>query len=105
MRCNLGRKSPREASHTEMLGLLCEYVADESNDSQGDPARQCFLAELSAGLADLAGELGAISTGEVIGRLRSIYGSQADDFASDPVLVHIEACIEELERIRNQSVA
>jgi hypothetical protein len=36
---------------------------------------------------------------DVIERLRVIYDSQSDDFDGDTVLTHVEACIEELERI------
>ena len=88
----------------EMLGLLCEYVADEKSDSQNDHVRVRFLAELSADLADLADRAPGMSADEAIERLRAIHASQADDFAGDPVLTHVEACIEELERIKLQSV-
>ena len=84
----------------EMLGLLCEYVADEKSDSQNDHVRVRFLAELSADLADLAERAPGIPADEAIERLRVIHASRADDLAGDPVLTHVEACIEELERIR-----
>lgn len=83
----------------EMLGLLTEYVADARGESVGDPDREKFLAELSAELNDLADRAGAMTPDETIERLRAICDSQGD-FAGDPVLVHVEACIEELERIR-----
>ena len=35
-------------------------------------------------------------------RLRMIHNSKADDFAGDPVLTHVQDCIEELERIKSQ---
>jgi hypothetical protein len=88
----------------EMLGLLCEYVADEKNDSQNDRVRVRFLAELSADLADLADRAPAMSADEAIERLRMMHASHAGDFAGDPVLTHVEACIAELERIKSQSV-
>jgi hypothetical protein len=88
----------------EMLGLLCEYVADERSDSQNDHARARFLAELSADLADLADRAPGMSADEAIERLRVMHASQADDLAGDPVLTHVQACIEELERIKLQSV-
>jgi hypothetical protein len=84
----------------EMLGLLCEYVADEKSDSNDDPVRGRFLAKLSAELADLAD--GVMPADEVIERLRVIHASQTDDFAGDPVLTHVQDCIEELERIKSQ---
>jgi len=88
----------------EMLGLLCEYVDDEKSDLQNDHERVRFLAELSADLADLADRAPGMSADEVIERLRVMHASRADDFADDPVLMHVEACIEELERIKLQSV-
>jgi hypothetical protein len=87
----------------EMLGLLAEYVADERNDSH-DPAREGFLAELSTELAALAREFDTLSSDEVIDRLRAIHRSQSEDFLGDPVLVHVEACIEEMERIRGEGI-
>jgi hypothetical protein len=41
-----------------------------------------------------------MSADETIERLRLMRAS----FGSDPVLTHVEACIEELERIKSQSV-
>jgi hypothetical protein len=87
----------------EMLGLLSEYVADERNGSLGDDAREEFLTRLSAELADLTDRLDAMSPEEVVDRLRAIHRSGAEEFARDPGLVHVEACIEELERIRRES--
>jgi len=87
----------------EMLGLLCEYVADEKNDAHNDRLRFGFLAELSAELADLAVDAPGMPAGEAVERLRAMHTSRAGDFAGDPVLIHVEACIEELERIQSQS--
>ena len=84
----------------EMLGLLSEYVADERHEAYGDPARESFLADLSAGLTGLTDRLDAMSPEELIEGLRAIHRSQAEEFGGDPVLLHVEACIEELERIR-----
>ena len=84
----------------EMLGLLSEYVADERNEALGDPARESFLTELSAELTRLIEGLDGMSSEERIEGLRTLYRSQAPEFMDDPVLVHVEACIEELERIR-----
>lgn len=86
----------------EMLGLLSEYVADEQNGAWSDPARESFLADLSAALTGLTDQLDAMSPDELIEGLRAIHRSQAEEFGGDPVLVHVEACIEELERIRVQ---
>lgn len=88
----------------EMLGLLCEYVADEKSDAQNDPVRVRFLDELSTELADLAERAPEMSADEAIERLRVMHAAQAHDFAGDPVLTHVEDCIEELERIQSQSI-
>ena len=86
----------------EMLGLLCEYVADEKLDAQDDE-RVRFLAELSSELAGLAARAPDLPADELIEQLRAIDAFHRDDFAGDPVLTHVEACIEELERIQSQS--
>lgn len=86
----------------EMLGLLCEYVADEASDAHDDRERARFLAELSAELANLARRAPDLPADEVIEQLRAIDAFQHGDFAGDPVLTHVEACIEELERIQSQ---
>jgi hypothetical protein len=87
----------------EMLGLLCEYVADEKLDAHDDDERVRFLGELSAALDGLAVRAPHLSADEVIEQLRAIDALQRDEFAGDPVLAHVEACIEELERIQSQS--
>lgn len=86
----------------EMLGLLSEYVADERSDAWGDPARESFLADLSAGLTELIDRLDEMSPDELIEGLRALHRSQPEQFRDDHVLAHVEACIEELERIRVQ---
>jgi hypothetical protein len=83
----------------EMLGLLSEYVADERSESQADPARRVFLTDLLEQLAGLTDNLETLSGDEVIGGLRDICASRDADFFADPVIAHLEACIEELQRI------
>ena len=85
----------------EMLGLLTEYVADERAQMRQDPERSSFLAEVLAELTDLRDNLGAMAPDEVIERLRVVHGSQSIAFPGDPVLAHVEHCIDELERIRS----
>ena len=87
----------------EMLGLLSEYVADARNDSPGDPARTAFLDALLTDLTQLTRLSGGVSLEETIDRLRRIHESHSEDFAEDPVLLHVDACIDELERIRGES--
>jgi hypothetical protein len=85
----------------EMLGLLLEYVTDEAAGSRGDPGRSAFLRTLLAELEDLAGmELEAVEPiAEALGGVRR---SQPVEFAGDPVLEHLDGCIEELRRIAIQ---
>lgn len=87
----------------EMLGLLSEYVADARQDSLGDPARTSFLHALFTDLSQLTRLSDGASLDDTIDRLRLIHESHSDDFAEDPVLLHVEACIDELERIRGES--
>ena len=81
----------------EMLGLLVEFVADEAVASQGDADRARFLTELSRALTGLAEDAGSVHRIEL--ELREIYDAQPREFARDPVMTHVEACMEELHRI------
>ncbi|HET9333118.1 MAG TPA: hypothetical protein VFQ21_05995 [Gemmatimonadota bacterium] len=87
----------------EMLGLLIEYVADERAETRHDRERTSFLSEVLAELTDLTDNARAMPPDEVIMRLRVLHGSQSIAFSADPVLAHVDHCIEELERIRNSS--
>jgi hypothetical protein len=87
----------------EMLGLLVEYVADERNDAQEDRERMRFLADLSRDLGHIARRAPELSADDAIAGLRNVLASQPGSFAGDPVLTHVEDCIQELERIRSQS--
>jgi hypothetical protein len=81
----------------EMLGLLTEYVADEAAAERDDRDRAAFLRELSRALQSL--ERGLASVDGIEPALRDIRDAQPTEFAGDPVMVHVEACIEELQRI------
>jgi hypothetical protein len=82
----------------EMLGLLIEYVADETVTSHADVDRADFLNQLLRELRSIA-EQEFESVDRVELTLREIRGSRSSEFASDPVMAHLEACIEELHRI------
>jgi hypothetical protein len=85
----------------EMLGLLVEYVADEARTSQDDPARVAFLQTLLAGLERLAdAELEAVD--QIAQALGEVRRSQPIEFVADPVIDHLDGCIEELQRIAMQ---
>lgn len=82
----------------EMLGLLVEYVADEAAASHDDRDRSHFLRTLQRELDALA--VHDFGTADRISRtLREVIASQPSEFASDPVMAHLEACVEELHRI------
>ena len=84
----------------EMLGLLSEFVADERRDSTGDPERAHFLAGVLEELGELTTRIEETNDDHSIDRLRTIMESADGEFRGDPVLEHVQACIEELERIR-----
>ena len=87
----------------EMLGLLSEYVADERHDSTEDPARAHFLAGILEDLSDLTARIEETSDDDSIAALRTILESASGEFRVDPVLEHIQACIEEIERLLRAS--
>jgi len=84
----------------EMFGLLCEYIADASQDGKSDTARRRFLMDLAAELDELGERFATLPQVETIEILRALLGSQPPEFAGDEALVHVNDCIEELERIR-----
>jgi hypothetical protein len=83
----------------EMLTLLTEYVSDELSQAAHDRGRTEFLTGLLDELLSLEEDFSALSPDASIAALRSIHEAQPGEFLSDPVLVHVEACIEELARI------
>jgi hypothetical protein len=92
------------ADSHEMLGLLSEFVADEWRDSTDDPARAHFLAGVLEELGELTARIDETNDetndDDSIGKLRMILESADSEFRGDPVLEHVQACTEELERIR-----
>jgi hypothetical protein len=86
----------------EMLGLLSEFVADERRDSIDDPARAHFLAGVLEELAELTARINETNDHDSIDKLRMILASVDGEFRADPVLEHVQACIEELEHIRDR---
>ena len=82
----------------EMLGLLVEYVSDEAVTSRDDPERNHFLSQLLRELDALAVQDFGLAD-RIESALREVIDSQPRDFASDPVMAHLEACVEELHRI------
>src|SRR4051812_15709456 len=87
----------------EMIGLLAEYVADERLAEQEDAQRIRFLNELSSELTTLASSAETLPATALIDRLREIYDWQPKEFGTDAALVHLDDCIQELERIIAQA--
>ena len=85
----------------EMIGLLSDFVVDERLDSTADLARMHFLSAVLEELGELTARIDTTTDDDAIGALRMILESVTDEFRADPIMEHIRACIEELERIRN----
>ena len=81
----------------EMFGMLVEYVSDERGDS--DAARRRFLDSLLHPLLELQDRFPGLSAAEQVVALRSICSSVDAEDEDDPVIEHLHACVEELERI------
>ena len=82
----------------EMFGLLIDYVADEEAQTD-DGARHVFLARLRSQLESLMEQFVDMPLSKAIGSLRAIHQSINDEFEHDPVVEHLGACVEELERV------
>ena len=86
----------------EMFGLLVDYVADEQQDAE-ESTRRAFLSRLREQLEELQDSFETLSADEAISALRNIRHSIADEFETDPVVEHLSACVEELERVRDSA--
>ena len=87
----------------EMFGLLLDFVADERAECEEDPERQRFLSDVLAQLRTLEPRLAEISASVVVQGLKDTYESVGPEFAGDPIMVHLQDCIEELERVENEA--
>ena len=85
----------------EMLGLLVEYIAEEARISRDDRERAAFLRALLEEVENVAdAEPDADRTAQALGEIRR---EHPIEFATDPVMEHLDACIEELRRIATTS--
>ena len=81
----------------DMFGLLIDYVYDARGDA-GDSSRRDFLSRLIGNLETLQEQFGELPGVAVVARLRGIQSSIDAEFADDPVVEHLAACADELER-------
>ena len=81
---------------------VTEFVADERQESTDDPARMHFLTGVLEELGKLTDQTDETDEDESIARCRLILESANGEFRDDPVVEHIQACIEELQGIRNR---
>jgi hypothetical protein len=91
------------ADPEEMFGLLVEFVRDECNEETQDLARRRFLSQLLADLSAHQEEFGSLPNVERMRRLRDVQQSIDKEFTDDPVVEHLMACGNELERIAGSS--
>lgn len=86
-----------------MFGLLLDFVADERAECEEDPERQRFLSDILAQLRTVESRIAKISASVVVQELKAAYESFDPEFAGDPVMTHLQHCIEELERIEDET--
>ena len=82
--------------------MLVDIVADERAQSRGDPERERFLAGLFTQLLAVEAEFSQTSASTTLRKLRQLRGDVESELATDSVVVHLEHCIEELERLRSE---
>lgn len=82
-----------------MFGLLVDFVADVRAECRGDPQRLRFVEDLLTTLRAVEAELARIPTEAALQRLKDLQESADAEFSGDPVMVHLNDLIDELERI------
>ncbi len=82
-----------------IFGLLVEFVADECRECVADSERRRFLAHLLRDLTTIEERFSSISAARTIRMLKGVRSGITREFSGDPVVIHVEACIEELERL------
>ena len=81
-----------------MFDLLIEFVADERSNARDAKHRQ-HLSKLLNDLSTLQTTFTALSPSERISSLRTIRASLDEEFEDDPVVEHLDAYVDELDRI------
>jgi hypothetical protein len=82
----------------DMFGLLVDFILDARSDTE-ERVRRSFLSRLMADIEALREQFDELSGMEVVSRLREIQNSIDEEFADDPVVIHLKECADELERI------
>ena len=83
-----------------MIGLYVEFVADERAGCQDDPERLRFVEEHLAQLKSMETNLDQPHLSATVEMLKDLHESADNDFANDPVMVHLNDLIEEIEKAR-----
>ena len=83
-----------------LFDMLVEYVSDEKIGAHGNSHREQFLGDLLSKLRDAQGSTQGLP--DVMARLKEIMDSIEEEGRDDPVLDHLTACSEELERIKGE---
>ena len=81
-----------------MIGLYVEFVADERAGCQDDPDRLRFVEELLEQLKPVEANLDPAHLAATVQKLKDLHESADHDFANDPVMVHLNDLVEEIEK-------
>lgn len=85
-----------------MFALLVDVVATERAEVNRDPERLWFLEDLLVRLQVLEADFPSLNDTVAIERLKNLRESLESEFDNDPAVVHLEDCIEELERVKKE---
>ena len=80
-----------------MIGLYVEFVADERAECQNDPERLGVVDDLLARLKSMGANLDQIDLPTTIQKLKGLHESVGQEFARDPVMVHLSDLLDEIE--------
>jgi len=83
-----------------MIGLYVEFVADERTECQNDPERLRFVDDLLAQLESMEANLDQAHLSTTIQKLKGLHDSADHEFASDPVMGHLNDLLDEIEKAR-----
>jgi hypothetical protein len=84
-----------------MFGLFVDFVADERAECDRDPDRLRFLDDLLEQLRNVEAKLSLVPDTATIQSLKGLLEFADPGFADDPVVVHLNDLIDELEEVGN----